>query len=790
MALRDIDVDVELDVRYEELARLNEELDDTLDMLRRIDDDNVIDLTNEFRKMGKQVDDATRDVRQLNRQVETLSDARVDIDVEEAQADINRLKRQIESLDHDDINVDIDVRNATRELVKLRTMIKTIDNSDIDIDVDINGALKELAVLRAQLNAFSAPTSFSLSNLNPMGGLNLGSMIKTAAILLALPTLIPVVSVLIGGVGTLGVSVGVLAGGLLGIASAATVAGAGLIGFGSIAVSSITDLYEENAVLTSEQKKLKAEIDKLVGSWNDLKESLSDEVFDVASAGVKSFNKLLDMSEPILENAGDAVSKLLDNFNRSLKNDDVRSFFSYLESSVGLLTQSIGNGLGNALKGVGNTIVALKPLTSWMADGFENMMSDFANWTSGLSGSDKMTAFIDYVKSNLPKLGSILGDATTGVVDFFAAFDITASNGLDWLVNKMDDFSNWASNLDSNKDFQAFLDYIKENGPTIANIIGDMATSIGKLIGSLAEHGSDLLDFMSKLGDFVLKMEDAGLTDFTKSWLTVDFKDLLFGNMGSFLIDKIDLSGLIPKIDWSSFVSKLPWSTFISALNWFSFIKDINWTSFIKHIDWFSFIKSLNWPSFIKILSWSSFIKFLSWGSFIKNLGWGSFIKHLTWSSFVKGLGWTSFVHGLSWSSFIPHLSWGSFVGSIKSLVSGSHASGLGRVPYDGYVAELHDNEAVLTAQQADTLRATGMLQGDGTAPSLDMGAVSNYAPLADTGSTTTNNSSSSQNVTIHAPVTIHVEGKDSESTAKNFKDQLEEWFADLQDIFPAVLEG
>ena len=38
--------------------------------------------------------------------------------------------------------------------------------------------------------------------------------------------------------------------------------------------------------------------------------------------------------------------------------------------------------------------------------------------------------------------------------------------------------------------------------------------------------------------------------------------------------------------------------------------------------------------------------------------------------------------------------------------VDGSHASGLWRVPYDGYVAELHANERILTAAQADAYDA------------------------------------------------------------------------------------
>ncbi len=58
-----------------------------------------------------------------------------------------------------------------------------------------------------------------------------------------------------------------------------------------------------------------------------------------------------------------------------------------------------------------------------------------------------------------------------------------------------------------------------------------------------------------------------------------------------------------------------------------------------------------------------------------------------------------------------------------KKLFNGSHATGLERVPYDGYVAELHKDETVLTAQQSSALRSAGMLtqNSDGT-PELNMG--------------------------------------------------------------------
>mgnify|MGYP001541796367 FL=1 len=53
----------------------------------------------------------------------------------------------------------------------------------------------------------------------------------------------------------------------------------------------------------------------------------------------------------------------------------------------------------------------------------------------------------------------------------------------------------------------------------------------------------------------------------------------------------------------------------------------------------------------------------------------------------------------------------------LKRRVNGSHADGLDYVPFDGYVAELHQGEAVLTSGEASFLRsamAAGRTLGGG----------------------------------------------------------------------------
>lgn len=124
-------------------------------------------------------------------------------------------------------------------------------------------------------------------------------------------------------------------------------------------------------------------------------------------------------------------------------------------------------------------------------------------------------------------------------------------------------------------------------------------------------------------------------------------------------------------------------------------------------------------------------------------------------SSFVQpAIGWFESI-GQKWNSFKNSISsfkvpkWVSSVGStigkaagaVGKFVSGSHADGLNRVPYDGYIAELHKDEMVIPARQSERIRAAG-----GSIDNVDQmvqpspGTVTTPAPAGSTPQPTTSN--------------------------------------------------
>lgn len=94
---------------------------------------------------------------------------------------------------------------------------------------------------------------------------------------------------------------------------------------------------------------------------------------------------------------------------------------------------------------------------------------------------------------------------------------------------------------------------------------------------------------------------------------------------------------------------------------------------------------------------------------------------------------WDNFVSAVK-NFKMPDIKMPKVVSKAVDFISGSHATGLGRVPYDGYIGELHRDEAVLTAKQSNALRNAGILSGDNK-PQVNLGGEARTSRKAVRGS-------------------------------------------------------
>lgn len=851
MSLRDLDIEIDLDVKGSELAQVNQQIDNLIARVRTIGDIDIdADLDDS---------EAKSEIEALQNRLNRLNDEQIEVDIETdfnyTLQELSVLSERVNALDHDDIFIDVDLQGSTTEILMLRQQLRVLEMqaSHINIDVDTAGAHAQLAMLQAHINGIRGPSIDAASmniarlatfpmSLNPVGIATGAMTILGISIAIAslLPTVVAIGNAALGVVGALGVAIGVLSGATLGLASAVGVAGIGLMGFGAIAIATITELYGEDTKLTAAQVELKKETDSVVDSWNNLKSAMQPFTFYTITAGAKAVNTILESTQPIMRNTSLAVGGLFDSLNQSLKGNDMKEFFNYAERAVGPLTMNLGKGVGSGLQGVLNIMTALEPLTSWVGQGFENMMDDFSKWTSGLKNSDDMKSFIDYTKENLPKIGGALGDMTLGVIDFVGAFSGISEGGFDWFEDKMKQFREWAGGLDENEGFQEFLSNIQEAAPIVGELITNISSSIGGLWTALSddpennkvlsglnttfERASDFINdpTIQKImnGTFSLDFEkisegmgewfDQQDFDISKllgidsmiesikskfSSIKINIADWFNGTSIGELFNEggIDLGKAITKINWKDIINPFQWPKSILSFSWDNFVRKFNWPN-LKEFSWGKYIKELVWPK-VGMFDWSSYISKFSWPKLDK-LIWSSYISKfnwpklptLNWSSYISKFSWPH-IPNINWSSFIPKFSWPKVSIPKINMPSFGFSSGLGRVPQDMNVI-IHKDEAVIQASEAQKLRDTGILSGDGRYPKINTNTVSTTS-MSTSSVAPTNLVNNSGSNTFSIPITVTVQGgTTNHETGHAVASAIENVFANFRDVFPAMREG
>lgn len=145
------------------------------------------------------------------------------------------------------------------------------------------------------------------------------------------------------------------------------------------------------------------------------------------------------------------------------------------------------------------------------------------------------------------------------------------------------------------------------------------------------------------------------------------------------------------------------------------------------------------------------------------------------WSNFKDSLtsfkmpGWVSSVGGAISGA----------ASKLSGLVNGSHATGLANVPFDGYRAELHKGESVLTADQSNTLRGLGVLGSDGNGkPTINPGATS--VPVA----VATPNNSNGSGFNINVPIELIIQGNADDSSIQKLMAMLP---AEVKRVFEEI---
>lgn len=482
--------------------------------------------------------------------------------------------------------------------------------------------------------------------------------------------------------------------------------------------------------------------DNMVGIWNSIKESINnffDGVVERINALGFDFENitevikaawmaLCDVLAPVFEGAFNRIAIILDGiFNQIL---------SVMDIFIGLFT---GNWeqLGEGVKGV---ITGIVETFSKLGSNILGAIGDIGAEILRKLGFDKaaegLQSFFDTLSDLFGRIPELLSGAIDAVVTFFT---VTIPEAFTSAIEAIQGFVDNIIEFFTVTVPEAFNTFVNETIPNAINSIVEwfqqlpykIGYAIGQLIGYFYSFATNLWTWITTELPLLIQgvvQWFAQLPSRIWTWLVNVVTNVIEWGVEMYNNAVLAASNFVNgAIEWISQLPSRIWewltSTVSNVISWganmVSQARSVA-TNFVN--SFISFITSLpskTWEIIQQIPSKVSEI-----GSQLYNAGRDIFqslwngIKSigdsiLGWvSDFVGKIG--SFVSGII-NGFKDIVSGANEAKSAAKSVDGKHANGLDYVPYNGYVAELHEGERVLTKQQNREYNEGGTGKGGDT---------------------------------------------------------------------------
>lgn len=463
-------------------------------------------------KIMANIRDFQNNVRKAQRLAKTAVPNEIETDVK---ADISRFQRALQRAkamaqkwrEH---NVKIDGNNSSlkRAITSARTMLATLHTKTVKVNFDTRGMTKAQILTKAlnkSLTEYGEKMDALASKIRTFGTI-FAQQVK-GLMIASIQALIPVIAGLVPAIMAVLNSVGVLGGGVLGLAGAFSIAGAGAVAFGSMAISAIKMLKDGTLQVTKETQAYQSALNGVKTTWQDIIKQNQAQIFNTLANGLNTIKTALIALKPFISGVAQSMEQASQKVLKWAQNSQTAQKFFNMMNTTGVKTfDALLSAAGRFGDGLVNVFTQLAPLFLWVANGLDSLGQKFQNWANSVAGQNAIQAFIEYTKTNLPKLGQIFGNVFSGIGNLMIAFGQNSSNIFDWLVKLTSQFRAWSEQVGQSQGFKDFISYVQENGPTIMQLIGNIVKALVAFGTAMAPIASKLLDFITNLAGFIAKL--------------------------------------------------------------------------------------------------------------------------------------------------------------------------------------------------------------------------------------------------------------------------------------------
>lgn len=140
-----------------------------------------------------------------------------------------------------------------------------------------------------------------------------------------------------------------------------------------------------------------------------------------------------------------------------------------------------------------------------------SLAAEGANWFNTESGQEFLTFLEDNAPSALEDLGHSIGNVTSGLASLWMAFDPVNDDFSSWILEQTRAFAEWADGLSATEGYKEFVEYLRTNGPKVADTAGAIAGAMIEVVEAIAPLGGPSLEIIEQFAKAVGAIADSDL---------------------------------------------------------------------------------------------------------------------------------------------------------------------------------------------------------------------------------------------------------------------------------------
>lgn len=418
------------------------------------------------------------------------------------------VKEKLQQLRDKEVDIKGNNNPLKRSVLGAKAMLATLHDKTVKVNFDTRGMTRAQVLTRAlsqSLDEYGDKMDRLATRIRTFGTV-FGQQIK-GVLIASFQGLIPIIAGLVPAIMAVANALGVVAGGALGVAGAFGIAAGGAFAFGAMAVSAIKMLSDGTLEATAQTKRYEASLEEVQSTWGSIIRQNQAQIFNTLSNALDTVNVALGRMKPFLAGISKGMEQASQSVLKWAQNSQTASKFFNMMNTTGVKTfNTLLSAAGRFGDGLINVFTQLGPLFLWTAKGLDNLGKKFQNWANSVAGQNAIKSFIEYTKTNLPKIGQIFGNVFMGIGNLMKAFAQNSSNIFDWLVKMTGKFREWSEEVGKSEGFKKFIQYVQENGPVIMDLIGNIVRALVAFGTAMAPIASVILKVVNALVGFIAKL--------------------------------------------------------------------------------------------------------------------------------------------------------------------------------------------------------------------------------------------------------------------------------------------